>query len=258
MIKLIMIAIGVVFSLSIMNEPVWAGFGGGSWGWGSIHCDRLLNGLSRKAGESNDLNVSCTINIKEIFAACVNKNGNADPANGQPFQVEEASITGLDIGSGFKITGKGTTVSEVEFTDDQIAAALGENLPEIACPNGNWQLRFAVSRFDGVVELLTGAVAQLIPGVCAVTEVSLDPATACTPGPLATCHQEECIYFHDNSDGLLVQGEPDNTECAKPTLDFNAEDYDCDCDYQVIRKDTGDQVSQPCKDKINCPIGETC
>jgi hypothetical protein len=243
----------LAFGLSMLmsGTNVWA-FGTGFF-WGSLSCEGLINGLSKKVGENADLNVSCVVAIKEIFAACTNKPGNADPANGQPFQIDEATIVGLDIGSGFKVTGKGTAATLVNFTDEDIAAALEDFLPgildQISCPNPNWNVRFAISRLNAATEVLSGASTQPVPGICDVVDVSINPATACNPGPLATCQQEECLFFHDNADGLAVQGFPDNTPCVKPHLDFVGEQYDCECDYQIIHNNNNSQVHQPCQDK---------
>ncbi len=247
-------------SLSIVPESAKANVWQSSvWSWSSIDCFTIVSGIS--PADLLDTNVACKVRIKEIVRQCVNKKRNADPANGQPFIPVDEEFQGQALGVDITLSRKGKGSAETTISTDDIAAEIPELLDPVlaGCPNGNWHVEFAVTKLDGVVEVLSGASEPNNGGVCTVN-VSVDPDTACQQDvqtrfsdpencliddgnggeidvcPLATCNQDACAYFHHPvaPDDLLVLGQPDNSVCQKTNLDISTPDsFDCDCDFEV-------------------------
>jgi hypothetical protein len=271
-------------SITINTGSAWA-VSYSYWGWGSFTCGQTLTGFSKKDFVTEDWNLACHAVITEIYAAC-KTHGGGTGGEAEKFKIDPSTIQLLDLGTGFKINRWGSVDSTKTIDDDALVAEFGDKLPtaeELGCPNDNWSVSFAIGRFNGAKELLSGASsAPNVNGVCVDLNVSLDPDTACQPdvhvagtgdpacldengqetlcNNAASCKQEECLYYHalefdefGNQLNVKVHDVVDLTDCVKPTLDFSEENYDCSCDYQVIRKDTGggDTVRQPCQNNVD-------
>jgi hypothetical protein len=159
----------------------------------SIDCDEVLTGVSRP--ELNDSNVVCAVSITEIFRGpCINPGGNADPANGQPYQVPPGSgeIIGVNLGTALPLSRTGKSFSEIIFSDAEIATFLGDLVnPDVVCPNGNWIVPFAVTKLDAMGEVLSGAIAQ--GGQCSINPNSFDFGSCVVTAGASACHQDECL-----------------------------------------------------------------
>ena len=79
--KLMVVALSIVMFSAFATEAWALSFGGGGFRWGTISCDRVVQGIARKTADAADLNVSCTLVIKEILAACRNKGKKSDTAD---------------------------------------------------------------------------------------------------------------------------------------------------------------------------------
>lgn len=162
----------------------------------SINCAEVLTGVSRP--ELNDSNVVCAVAITEIFRGpCINPGGNADTANGQPFQVPSGSgeIIGVNLGTALPLTRQGKAFSEINFSDEEIAAFLGDLVnPAVVCPNPNWTVPFAVTKLNAIGEVLSGAAAQP-GGRCTIDPNAFDFNSCAATASASACFQEECLRF---------------------------------------------------------------
>lgn len=96
--KLMVIALSIVMFSAFATEAWALSFGGGGFRWGgSISCDRVVQGIARKTADTTDLNVSCTLVIKEILAACRNKGKKV--RHGQSRQVSSRRLDHRRAGS---------------------------------------------------------------------------------------------------------------------------------------------------------------
>ena len=147
-----------VIGIIVTGSALWAppstyGWGGTlSTSWNSIHCKDQINGGTRQ--NANDGAASCTINIKEIATVCRNPAGNADHSTSHIFAIQPTSIQEAQSGSAFLLQKNGQFLSDIFFSAEEIQAALGSQFPTldpaVLCPNKNWKLVWAVSRFDMV------------------------------------------------------------------------------------------------------------
>jgi len=182
----------------------------------SVECQEVITGVSRK--ELNNDNVVCAIRIKEIFrGACRNPGGNADPANGQPYQVppDLGEIIEINLGTALPLSKTGKSFSTITFEDAEIAAFLGDLVnPDVLCPNGNWVVPFAVTKFDALGEVLSGAASQEPPGTCAINPNVFNFDSCVATAGASTCTQEECLRFSPCVKGTQNLTQPDTVACT--------------------------------------------
>lgn len=177
----------------------------------SVSCAEVLTGVSRS--ELNDDNVVCAIRVTEILRACTNKPFQSDTANGTPYQVN-AEIIKVNLGTALPLSRTGKSFSEIVFSDAEIAAFLGDIVnPAIVCPNPGWHVIFAVTKFDGIGEVLSGASSQP-GGACSVdaNQFSLD-SCAVSAGASA-CLQKECLRVSPCLKDHYDLSKPDSVSCT--------------------------------------------
>jgi len=181
----------------------------------SIVCDEVLTGVSR--GELNDDNVVCSVRIKEIFRGpCSNHGGNADPANGTPFQVppDLGEVIDINLGTALPLSRQGKSFSQIEFTLAEIATYLGDLVdPEVLCPNGNWTVPFVVTKFDGIGEVLSGAASQP-GGACTINPNTFNFDSCVATAGASACTQQECLRVSPCVKGTQNLILPDTYSCA--------------------------------------------
>lgn len=99
---------------------------------GSVEFESIL----KKLQNANITKPSYEITILGIkgLIQWVNKAGNAEPANGQPFNTETVSLT--SINSSLKISKNGTARDVTIFEDDEIIAALEAAGVDVGRPGG--------------------------------------------------------------------------------------------------------------------------
>ena len=155
MFKTFIAGIGIVLVASTLWVPALV------YGWGgtltlsfnSIHCTDLISGGTRQTVA--DGAASCSINIKEIATACVNKAGNSDSSSSHIFLLNGVPISESSSGETWPpLTKNGDTLADIFFSPAEIQTALGNQFPSldpaVLCPNKNWKLKWAVSKFDMV------------------------------------------------------------------------------------------------------------
>jgi hypothetical protein len=180
MARIFLSSIGAALIAPLLWLPATAFAWGGTLTvkYNSIHCTDLIAGGTRQT--VNDGAASCSINIKEIVTQCVNKGGNADPSNSHVFALNGTPISEAQAGSQFLITKNGSLLSDIFFTQEEIIAATGIQLdPATLCPNKNFSLKWAVSRFDMVatVNNVVNGWVPFFPTVSPETAfASCDPA----------------------------------------------------------------------------------
>jgi len=222
----IIVGIGVV----LMGSTLWVPASVHGWGgtlttkFNSIHCIDSISGGTRQT--VNDGAASCSINIKEIATACVNKAGNADSSSSHIFALQGTPISESQAGSSFLLTKNGETLSDIFFSQAEIQAALGDQFPildpAVLCPNKNWQLRWAVSKFDMVATVnnvqngyqptfpslsSTTAFASCNPAISGLT-YSNGTTTTTSAGILSECwlFRNQSVFVDSNFIGADLGG----------------------------------------------------
>jgi len=169
---------------------------------GSVKCEEVITGVSRT--ELNSDAVVCAIRITEIERWCTNKPDNSPHANGTPFAVN-AEIVEVNQGSTLPLSKQGKSFSLITFSDDEIRAFLGDAVnPALVCPNPNWHVNIAVTKFDGIGEVVSQ------PGGGCIVDSNLFDVGSCVVSALASgCHQEECLRVSP-----CVEGSSDTYACT--------------------------------------------
>lgn len=177
----------------------------------SVSCEEVVTGVSRS--ELNDDNVVCAIRITEIIRACTNKPFQSPNAGGQPFSVD-AEIIKVNLGSALPLSKTGKSFSEIVFSDAEIAAFLGDILlPAIACPNPNWHVQFAVTKFDAIGEVLSGASSQPL-GVCPIDGNVFNVNSCAQSAGASPCPQRECLRMSPCVKDNYDFSKPDSVSCT--------------------------------------------
>jgi hypothetical protein len=151
-------------------------------------------------------------------AFCVNKPGNTETAEGQPF-------TPTDVTKGDQITSNdieknGRALSDILFTDEEIV--FGQN---ITCPNQNWSLKVLVTELEAWGQLLrdddgtnSGPCNLTNPATFGACTLADELRVNCTsPGgvtvnqPFDYMCEELC---HNNADNDPTTGCPPNFDTA--------------------------------------------
>jgi len=115
-----------------------------SFTWKSIDCLSVLQALSKK--DAPNTTVGCRADIVEVSLQCVNRGGNADPANSAIFQPNEEIILGVSATANSckldKVTGRWYCQQVISDTD--LSNALSPPVGDECGPNPNFSYQLDV------------------------------------------------------------------------------------------------------------------
>jgi hypothetical protein len=119
----------------------------------SIDVATLLKGLGNTFQGPNAVaalyDVQLFLQTGDVF--CVNKPGNAEPANGQPF--EGVIVEKVDVITNKEIDKNGKALSDLFFGDQEMLTAMGIPVEDL-CPNKNWTALVFVQSLQALGRLL--------------------------------------------------------------------------------------------------------
>jgi hypothetical protein len=118
----------------------------------SIDVATLLKGLGNVGSGPNAVAGAYLVElfIENGTVFCVNKPGNAEPSNGQPF---EGTLIQVDTITNKEIDKNGKALSDLFFTDKFILESLGIQIADL-CPNNNWTGLVFVDTLQAIGRLL--------------------------------------------------------------------------------------------------------
>jgi hypothetical protein len=92
----------------------------------SVNVESLLGGLGNVSqGPNADVVLyRVTMFMQDVHVSCVNKAGNAEPANGQPFINLAVDVSEEDLIDAAQVTKNGRALSDILFEDHEIIATL--------------------------------------------------------------------------------------------------------------------------------------
>jgi hypothetical protein len=194
--------IGAVFVAVMLWSPGTVHAFGGTLTirYNSIHCDNLITGGTKQ--KVNDGAVSCVINIREVATQCQNPQKKSDTSNSHNFAVNTGEPIQLADDSSRWIFKNGKSPVELPFDQDTLKAALAEAGifldAATQCPNSNWHLVWAVTRFDLVATVNT-------------VEVGYVPYFPNPVNAFASCNPEQSgltYRKYDSSSGNVIDEDP--------------------------------------------------
>jgi hypothetical protein len=92
----------------------------------SVNVEALLGGLGNVSqGPNQDfVQYRVTMFMQDVHISCVNKAGNAEPANGQPFINVAVDVSKEDLIDAAQVKKNGRALSDILFEDDEIITTL--------------------------------------------------------------------------------------------------------------------------------------
>jgi len=103
----------------------------------SIDVASLLKGLGNTFQGPNSVAAAYDVHLflQNGTVFCINRPGNAEPANGTPF--EATVIEQVDVITNKEVDKNGRALSDLFFTDKNMLDAMGISIADL-CPNKNW------------------------------------------------------------------------------------------------------------------------
>jgi hypothetical protein len=153
--------------------------------WGTIDCESILNGISKKAAAS--MLVECKVLVKEVSFDCRNPAGKPNQSSSHLFRPQNTTVNALTLVTACtleKETGKWHC--DQTISNEQIENALEED-PSLAdaCPSENWPLQLDV-------------VTKMVGKVTVFSCNNPTTGNVCSPGsPGCTCATVEDTFCAD-------------------------------------------------------------
>ncbi|HEU4368820.1 MAG TPA: hypothetical protein VFV05_11420 [Methylomirabilota bacterium] len=195
----------------------------------SIDVASILSGLGNTTpNDTSNAAYAVNLFIEHATIFCVNKPGNAEPAQGQAFINEPVEVEHTDLIEPASITKNGRALSEITFTDQDLLDALitAGALAGASCPNSNWQIRVFVDAMEVFGRLFRDEDGALAGG-CDLTNPASPPCV------LADALSQQC-----NAPSNASVNQPFDYNCN--TLCHNADNKFAECPVipQVITDPT--------------------
>jgi hypothetical protein len=186
----------------------------------SVDVLSLLSGLGNTTpGDSSNAAYAVNLFVEQASVFCVNRPGNAQSAQGQPFINEAVEIQATDLIEPASITKNGRALSEIVFTDkdivDALAAAGAFGDKNAACPNANWQIRVFVGEMEVFGRLFRDEDGA--GGACNLTN----------PGTFGFCTLGDAMSVQCNAPNNATVTAPFEYNCD--TLCHNSDNKVVDC-----------------------------
>jgi len=188
----------------------------------SIDVASILSGLGNTTpGDASNAAYAVNLFIEHATIFCVNKPGNAEPAQGQAFINEPVEVDGTDLIEPASISKNGRALSEITFTDQDLIDALirAGALVSASCPNSNWQIRVFVDAMEVFGRLLRDEDGAALGGCNLNDPHTYPPVGACV---LADALSQQC-----NAPPSASVNQPFDYNCN--TLCHNADNKFADC-----------------------------
>jgi hypothetical protein len=220
----------------------------------SLVCTSYAEGGTRQAVK--DGFTTCAIQIRELTVACVNKKGNADPAQGKVFTT---LVQAVQVGGGndwVALTRNGSFVIPFTWTNEElIRLVLGPNFDiSTLCVNRNWQASPVVTKSDVVATgntLLNGYSVQYGDGSAAALLHAFDSCNPAVSGLTYVDSNGIANTLAGKLDECLLYRVGDSGGCTIDPKAPNGSFYTCTC--QESGKNTGSLNNPPLGYSITGP-----